>query len=65
MVERWNDTAAAYCIDNTAPSFFEQVSTAALMRAAVVFEGELVSYGELEKTNIHLGSQAIGVAIKR
>ena len=64
VVERWNGTAAAYCTDSTAPSLFEQVSTAALMRAAVVFEGELVSYGELEQRTSILAHRLGGVVCR-
>ena len=64
VVERWNGTAAAYCTGNTAPLLFEQVSTASLMRAAVVFEGELVSYGELEQRTSILAHRLGGVVCR-
>ena len=49
VMDRWNATAAPYCTGGTAPSLFEQVSRSVPNGVALTFEGELVSYGELEQ----------------
>ena len=49
LLERWNATASAYWVTNTAPAMFQQIAVSHPAYCGLVFEGEVVSYGMLEQ----------------
>ena len=66
VLERWNSTAAPCCSGGrgggSVPGLFETVAMAGETAVAVVFEGEVVSYGGLERRTALLASRVLSAS---
>ena len=64
MVELWNSTAVPYASDRaTAHGLFEQASARGPMCSALLFEGAVVSYSELETCTTQLAAHLVRIGV--